>query len=86
MHRMSGPSKRERMSIEVPSPGSVERIDASDRRVDPYRSLRDPDLVKAGEGEGWFIGEQALVLERMLATRGTTISILASEKMASRAV
>ncbi len=62
------------------------RIDASDPRVDPYRSLRDPDLVRAGEGAGWFIGEQALVIERMLARTGTAVSILASERMAERAV
>lgn len=66
--------------------GSLEQVPAGDPRLEPYRSLRDPDLVRAGEGEGWFIGEQALVLERMLARRGTTISILASRRMAPRAV
>lgn len=83
---MARPNEREHTSNELRPAGSVERVDGSDPRVGPYRSLRDPDLVKAGEGEGWFIGEQALVLERMLALPGTTISILASEKMASRAV
>ncbi len=85
MHRMTRPSERDRTSFDPSPTGSFERIDASDPRVEPYRSLRDPDLVKAGEGEGWFIGEQALVLERMLASPGTTISILASEKMAQKA-
>ena len=85
MHRMTGPTERQHISNETRSAGSVERVDGSDPRVEPYRSLRDPDLVKAGEGEGWFIGEQALVLERMLASPGTTISILASEKMAEKA-
>jgi hypothetical protein len=65
--------------------GSIERVEADDPRLDPYRALRDPDLVRAGEGRGWFIGEQALVLERMLARPGATISILASAKMAERA-
>ncbi len=65
--------------------GSIERVGADDPRLDPYRALRDPDLVRAGEGRGWFIGEQALVLERMLARPGATISILASAKMAERA-
>jgi tRNA G18 (ribose-2'-O)-methylase SpoU len=72
----------------TPSPeadGPVEQVSASDPRLDPYRALRDPDLVRAGEGAGWFIGEQALVIERMLARPGITISILASEKMAERA-
>lgn len=86
MHRMSGPNRREHVATGLPANGPVENVDASDPRVEPYRSLRDPDLVKAGEGEGWFIGEQALVLERMLATPGATISILASAKMAARAV
>lgn len=65
--------------------GPIERVSASDPRLDPYRALRDPDLVRVGEGAGWFIGEQALVIERMLARTGTTISILASERMADRA-
>lgn len=68
-----------------PTPGPVERVADDDPRVTPFRSLRDPDLVRAGEGRGWFIGEQLLVLERMLARPGTTISILASERMAERA-
>jgi len=70
---------------DVPTPGPVEPVAADDPRVEPFRSLRDPDLVRAGEGDGWFIGEQLLVLERMLARPGTTISILASPRMAERA-
>jgi len=68
-----------------PAPGPVEPVAADDPRVEPFRSLRDPDLVRAGEGDGWFIGEQLLVLERMLARPGTAISILASPRMAERA-
>jgi len=70
---------------DVPTPGPVEPVAADDPRVEPFRSLRDPDLVRAGEGDGWFIGEQLLVLERMLARPGTAISILASPRMAERA-
>jgi len=70
---------------DTPTPGPVEPVDSGDPRLDPFRSLRDPELVRAGEGAGWFIGEQLLVLERMLARPGTTISILASPRMADRA-
>ena len=57
-----------------------------DPRVTPYLDLRDGDLLRQGPEGGWFIGEQALVIEKMLARPAMTESILASERQLERAI
>lgn len=62
------------------SASTVSSID--DPRLADYAGLRDRDLRRAAEG--LFVGEQLLVVERMLALPGVTLSVLCSERLASR--
>lgn len=50
--------------------------DPADARLDDYRHVRDRDLLGAAGRPGLFIGEQALIVERMLAVPGRTKSVL----------
>lgn len=47
-----------------------------------YAGLRDRDLLR--RGEGLFVGEQLLVVERMLALPGVTRSVLCAESFVDR--
>jgi tRNA G18 (ribose-2'-O)-methylase SpoU len=69
----------------MPAARVGEDLAPDDPRLAPYRDLRDADLAARLGGEGWFIGEQALVVERMLRVPGRCLSVLASERMAPRA-
>lgn len=62
-----------------------EDLAPDDVRLAPYRDLRDADLAARRGEEGWFIGEQALVVEQMLREPGRCLSVLASDRMAPRA-
>lgn len=50
--------------------------DPADPRLEDYRHVRDRDLLGAAGRPGLFIGEQALIVERMLAVPGRTKSVL----------
>jgi tRNA G18 (ribose-2'-O)-methylase SpoU len=58
--------------------------DANDPRLDDYRSVRDRDLRGAGGRGGLFIGEQSLVVERMLSLPGVVKSVLVSPRHLDR--
>lgn len=47
-----------------------------DPRVAPYRAVRERDLRGDASREGRFVGEQRLIVERMLALPGVTESVL----------
>lgn len=51
--------------------------DPRDRRLDPYRDLRQEDVRFPGE---WFIAEGKLVVQRLLASDYPLVSVLAEEK------
>jgi len=53
--------------------------DLDDPRLDDYRAVRDRHLRGEAGDAGLFIGEQALVVEKMLAVDGLTKSVLAAE-------
>jgi tRNA G18 (ribose-2'-O)-methylase SpoU len=58
--------------------------DPADPRLDDYRDVRDRDLRGSAGQPGLFVGEQALVVEKMLARPGLTKSVLAAEAMCDR--
>lgn len=60
----------------------VEVTSASDPRLADYAGLRDRDLLR--RGEGLFVGEQLLVVERMLALPGVVRSVLCAEAFLAR--
>lgn len=51
--------------------------DLSDSRLDPYRDLKREDVRRRGE---LFIAEGRLVVQRLLASRFATVSVLAEAK------
>jgi len=53
-----------------------------DPALDDYRNLRDRDLHRADEG--LFVGEQALIVERMLAQPACVRSVLVGEPFEAR--
>jgi tRNA G18 (ribose-2'-O)-methylase SpoU len=55
----------------------IEVSDIDDPRLDDYRHIRDRELRGREAFGGLFIGEQRLVVERMLAMPGVTKSVLA---------
>lgn len=50
--------------------------DEADPRIEDYRHVRDRDLLGRDGRPGLFIGEQRLIVERMLARPGRTKSVL----------
>lgn len=52
----------------------IDRVD--DPRIEDYRHVRDRDLLGQDGRPGLFIGEQRLIVERMLARPGRTKSVL----------
>jgi len=56
----------------------IEINNPEDPRLDEYRDIRDRDLRGRATGEGFFVGEQRLVVERMLRLPGVTRSVLIS--------
>ncbi len=56
----------------------IEIHNSEDPRLDEYRDIRDRDLRGPNAGEGLFVGEQRLVVERMLRRPGVTRSVLIS--------
>lgn len=58
--------------------------DPDDARLDDYRAVRDRDLRGAAGRPGLFIGEQALIVERMLAVPGRTKSVLVQRAQLAR--
>ena len=59
--------------------------DGADPRLRPYRHLTDPALRRGYEaGEGLFIAEGALVLERLLESRFPVRSVLVTDRAAPR--
>ncbi len=51
----------------------IEVDNFEDPRLDDFRNIRDRDLRRTGE---LFVGEQALVVQRMLRRPGVTRSVL----------
>ncbi|HMN96617.1 MAG TPA: RNA methyltransferase [Phycisphaerales bacterium] len=58
----------------------IQRLD--DPRLADYVGLRDRDLRRAAEG--LFVGEQLLVVERMLEIAGAVRSVLVAERLVAR--
>lgn len=58
--------------------------DLNDPRLEPYRDLRDKDLLQGGAREGRFIAEQWLVVEQLLRRPSAVASVLCSERMLAR--
>jgi tRNA G18 (ribose-2'-O)-methylase SpoU len=54
----------------------IEIHDLADRRLDDYRDIRDRELRGPEAFGGLFVGEQAMVVERMLARPGVMRSVL----------
>ncbi|MFN8423992.1 MAG: RNA methyltransferase [Anaerolineae bacterium] len=50
--------------------------DVDDPRIEDYRHVRDRDLLGRAGRPGLFIGEQRLIVQRMLARPGRTKSVL----------
>lgn len=50
--------------------------DVDDPRIEDYRHVRDRDLLGRDGRPGLFIGEQRLIVQRMLARPGVTKSVL----------
>lgn len=64
-------------------PGTILRLqDLGDPRLDGYRDVRDRDLRGPDGRGGLFMGETPLVVERMLARPGMTVSVLVAERHA----
>lgn len=64
-------------------PGTILRpSDLADPRLDGYREVRDRDLRGPDGRGGLFMGETPLVVERMLARPGMTVSVLVAERHA----
>ncbi len=59
----------------------IEVDNFEDPRLDEYRDIRDRDLRRAGE---LFVGEQALVVQRMLRRPGVTRSVLIASNWLDR--
>ena len=55
----------------------IDTID--DPRLDDYREIRDRNLRRRGPAEGLFVGEQLLVVRRMLRRPGVTRSVLIAQ-------
>lgn len=65
-------------------PGTILRpCDLADPRLDGYREVRDRDLRGPDGRGGLFMGETPLVVERMLARPGMTVSVLVAERHAA---
>ena len=65
-------------------PGTILRLDdLADPRLDGYRDVRDRDLRGPDGRGGLFMGETPLVVERMLARPGMTVSVLVAERHAA---
>ncbi len=62
----------------------IEINNPEDPRLDEYRDIRDRDLRGRATGEGFFVGEQRLVVERMLRRPGVTRSVLISANWRDR--
>jgi tRNA G18 (ribose-2'-O)-methylase SpoU len=62
----------------------IEVNDIDDPRLDDYRDIRDRELRGREAFGGLFIGEQRLVVEKMLALPGVTKSVLAIPEQAGR--
>ncbi len=62
----------------------VEIDDIDDPRLEDYRNIRDRELRGHQAFKGLFIGEQRLVVEKMLARAGVTKSVLAIPEQAER--
>lgn len=60
----------------------IEVSSSSDPRLADYAGLRDRDLRR--RDEGLFVGEQLLIVERMLATPGVVRSVLCAEPFRPR--
>ena len=60
----------------------LEVTSADDPRLSDYAGLRDRDLLR--REEGLFVGEQILVVERMLALPGVVRSVLCAEAFRGR--
>jgi tRNA G18 (ribose-2'-O)-methylase SpoU len=64
-------------------PGTILDLhDIDDPRLAGYRDLRDRDLRGPDGRGGLFMGETPLVIERMLARPGTTVSVLVADRHA----
>ncbi len=50
-----------------------------DPRLDDYRDIRDRELRRRGPAEALFVGEQLLVVQRMLRRPGVTRSVLIAQ-------
>jgi len=61
---------------------TIERED--DQRLDDYRDIRDRDARGEASRPGLFIGEQLQVIEKMLAVRGMTKSIVIAPRWRER--
>lgn len=71
------------MPDNTPMPGTILRLDdLADSRLDGYRDVRDRDLRGPDGRGGLFMGETPLVVERMLARPGMTVSVLVAERHA----
>ena len=58
------------------TPHVIEITDLDDPRLDDYRNLRDRELLGRPGSPDLFVGEQRLIVERMLARPGVTKSVL----------
>jgi tRNA G18 (ribose-2'-O)-methylase SpoU len=62
----------------------IEISDPADPRLDDYRAIRDRELRGPEAFGGLFVGEQALVVERMLQRPGLTRSVLVTPRRLER--
>ena len=62
----------------------IEIANIEDPRLDDYRDIRDRDLRGRRAGKELFVGEQRLVVERMLRRPGVTRSVLISANWRDR--
>ncbi len=62
----------------------IEIANIEDPRLNDYRDIRDRDLRGRRAGKGLFVGEQRLVVERMLRRPGVTRSVLISANWRDR--
>lgn len=62
----------------------IEIEDLADPRLDDYRDIRDRELRGPDAFGGLFVGEQALVVERMLARPGVARSVLVAPQRVGR--
>ncbi len=65
-------------------PDLIEIEDLEDPRLEDYRDIRDKELRGPARMPGLFVGEQRLVVERMLARPGVTKSVLLAPGQVAR--